>query len=241
MLTPMANNSIDPSADEVARIRRAYALRTDPSPYSQFDPAHLFACQQRESAILAALDRHGYRSLDHTKILEVGCGTGFWLQKFVRWGARPENIFGVDLLPGRIDEAKSSCPAGIKLTCGNAARLESSSGAFDIVFQSTVFSSVLDENMKKRMASEMLRVLRSGGIIIWYDFTVNNPRNADVRGVSRREARRLFPDCRFEFQRLTLAPPIGRAIARISPGLYRMLQSIRILNTHCLAIIKKKC
>ncbi len=222
-------------------IREAYAQRKNQFLYSMFNPAHLLALQERERSILAAFARHGYGSLEETRILEVGCGTGSWLRELVRWGARPENIAGIDLLPDRIAEAKVLCPATIHLACGNAEKLQSSDGAFDVVFQSTVFTSILDDGMKIQIAREMLRVLRPGGMILWYDFTVDNPWNPDVRGIPRREIRRLFPACRFEFERLTLAPPLGRRIARMSSFLYRTLSAIKLFDTHCLAIIQETC
>ena len=153
----------------------------------------------------------------------------------------PENISAIDLLPERIREARALCPAGISLECGNAEKLKFPDGSFDLVFQSTVFTSILDEEMKIRIAREMLRVLHPSGMIVWYDFTVDNPWNPDVRGIPRREITRLFPECRFEFERLTLAPPVGRRIARVSTFLYRFLSAVKVLDTHCLALIRKTC
>jgi hypothetical protein len=49
--------------------------------------------------------------------------------------------------------------------------------------QFTVFTSILDKDMKRNIAAEMLRVLKPKGVIIWYDYFVNNPKNSDVRGV----------------------------------------------------------
>ncbi|MGH9529184.1 MAG: class I SAM-dependent methyltransferase [Terriglobales bacterium] len=231
----------DACATELSRICRAYSRRTDQSRYSLSDKANLRACHEREKRVLAALVRHAYGDLNHSSILEVGCGTGFWLREFVRWGARPENIVGIDLLPDRISEAQVLCPASIRLLCANAERLQFSDGEFDVILQSTAFTSILDEGMKIQIAREMLRVLHPSGIILWYDFTVDNPWNPDVRGIPTREITRLFPGCRFEFERLTLAPPIGRRIARVSGFLYRALSAVRIFDTHCLATIRKTC
>src|SRR5260370_39862552 len=100
------------------------------------------------------------------KILEVGCGTGFWLREFIKWGARPENLVGLDLLPDRIEECRRLCPGKVTVHCRNASSLESPCESFDLVLQSTVFSSVLDAAIKRQMADEMLRVLRPEGIIL---------------------------------------------------------------------------
>jgi hypothetical protein len=41
--------------------------------------------------------------------------------------------------------------------------------------------------MKEQVASEMLRVVKEDGLILWYDYHVNSRWNPDVRGVKRQE------------------------------------------------------
>jgi len=50
--------------------------------------------------------------------------------------------------------------------------------SFDLTMQFTVFSSVLDDEVKANVAREMLRVTRPVGMLLWYDFWLNpsNPR-----------------------------------------------------------------
>ena len=54
----------------------------------------------------------------------------------------------------------------------------------------------------------MIRVVKNEGMILWYDYHVNNPWNPDVRGVKKQEILRLFPSCQIRVQRTTLAPPL---------------------------------
>jgi hypothetical protein len=49
--------------------------------------------------------------------------------------ARPEDLTGVDLLPARIAEARSRCPAGVRLQTGSATALAFGDGTFDIVME----------------------------------------------------------------------------------------------------------
>jgi ubiquinone/menaquinone biosynthesis C-methylase UbiE len=228
-----------PFAPELERIRAAYSKRQSRSVYSLFEPAQMLAIQERERRLLRMLSIHGIASLESTKILEVGCGTGMWLREFVRWGARPENLYGIDLLAERIAEARRLCAPGIRLECGSATQLNLGNAEFDFVLQSTMFTSILDSQVKMRIAGEMLRVLRPNGCIIWYDFRVNNPRNADVQGIKINEIRSLFPGCCLDLRKLTLAPPIARPVARISSTLHRVLSSIPPLRTHYLVLIKR--
>ena len=232
--------SPEPYARELDRIRNAYQKRTSASLYSMFEPAQMLAVQERERNLLKLL-----RSLDiaprlsTAKILEIGCGSGTWIREFLRWGAQPENITGIDVLSERICEARRLSPTGITWLCRSATNLEDMREKFDLVLQSTVFTSILDESMKRQTAREMLRALTPGGIILWYDFRVNNPRNPDVRGIEKPEIRRLFSGCSVALERLTLAPPLGRPLARWSPSLYRIAATIKPLCSHYLGYIKK--
>lgn len=59
----------------------------------------------------------------------------------------------------------------------------------------------------------MLRALKPDGIILWYDYHMNNPKNPDVKGVKKKEIYELFPHCQIDLKRITLAPPVTRLIA----------------------------
>jgi ubiquinone/menaquinone biosynthesis C-methylase UbiE len=173
------------------------------------------------------------------KILEIGCGNGDLLRDFINWGARPENVLGVELLSDRVAEATRLAPKAVEIHQGNAAILSFSSATFDIVVQSTVFTSVLDPAMKRQMASEMSRVLKPDGLILWYDYHMDNPRNSDVRGVRRREIQMLFPNCDIRLQRITLAPPIARTLAPYCWTICYLLSKVPWLCTHYLGVIHK--
>jgi SAM-dependent methyltransferase len=234
------HSSTDGIVSEADRIRAVYAKRRTRPVYSMFEPAQLLAVQERERKLLRLLASCGLASvLEKARILEVGCGTGSWLREFVRWGARPENIFGIDLVPERIAAARCLCPSAVTLKCQDATDLRDITCRFDIVLQSTVFTSILDPQMKRQIAREMLRVLNPEGMIVWYDFRVNNPINPDVRGIKKKEIEELFSGCNLRLEKLTLAPPLGRPIARMSRTLYRVASTIKPLCTHYLGIIRK--
>jgi len=226
-------------AAEESRIRDAYSRRDDGARYAWMNPGHLFLLHERERRTLALLARSGFADLDGKRVLAVGCGRGTWLRSLIQWGARPELTFGVDLLPERIAEARRLCPAGVQLRCGNAADLEFPSGIFDLVLQSAVFTSILDPTLKRRIASEMLRVLRPGGMVLWYDYHVDNPANPDVRGVGRREIETLFAGCPLRLERITLLPPMARRLAPRSWLLCQLLERVPWLCTHYLGAIRQ--
>ena len=226
---------------EVQRIKEAYTKRDSLGKnklYTVFNPASLFIGQQRERAIVDTIKRSGIEDLSDKNILDVGCGKGGTLRDFIKYGARAKNCYGIDLLPDRIDNAKKLSP-NVFLRCGNAENLPYESHFFDMVISSTLFTSILDKRMKQNIAREMLRVLKTEGIVLWYDYHLNNPQNPDVKGVKKKEIFELFPDCEIILKRITLAPPISRAIAPHSFLACYLLEKLKIFCTHYLGLIKK--
>lgn len=238
-----AQNENDPLAAEATRLQQAYdRRRSSPTIARQYvwtSVGHEFGHQERERRTLALLRQYKRMPLDEQAILEVGCGSGAWIQQFIRWGARPERVTGIDLRADALAKAKEVLPATVGLERGNAAALPFAAGLFDIVLQSTVFTSVLDKAVRQQIAAEMLRVLKPDGLIIWYDFLVNNPANPDVRGVSRREIATLFAGCNYDLRRVTLVPPVTRWLAPRSWFLAYVLSHLRPFCTHYLGAITK--
>ena len=228
--------------DELDRIRAEYARRAqDPrlaGLYSLFRPDALFAIQTRERAALRLLGQAGFSPLDRFDLLEVGCGEGGVLLDVVRWGADPARLHGCDLLPDHLACARRRLPATVRLATADGGALPYPSASFDLILQFTVFTSVLDEGLRQRMAREMWRVLRPGGAVLWYDFRFQGS-NPAVRAIHPREVRELFPGAEFTAYRLTLAPPITRRIARWSWFACEMLVRIPWLRTHDLILVRK--
>jgi ubiquinone/menaquinone biosynthesis C-methylase UbiE len=122
------------------------------------------------------------------------------------------------------------------LRVGNAARIPYPDDSVDVALQFTMISSILDAGMRAKVAREMSRVVRPSGMIVSYDFWIN-PVNRDVRGLTRRELRALFPGHRIEARSVTLAPPLARVVASRSYRLAAALQALPPLRTHILAFI----
>jgi ubiquinone/menaquinone biosynthesis C-methylase UbiE len=154
--------------DEIERIRQAYRERDASSvtdAFSYQNPAFAFHMRERESAILAALRQMNF-SLQGAKVLEVGCGTGHILQRFIEFGAA--QAWGIELMENRVAIANRSYP-DLRITQGNAAALPYEDGSFDVVMQFMCISSVLDGVVRKQIATEMWRTLKPGGIFLSYD------------------------------------------------------------------------
>lgn len=228
--------------DEVERIRAEYEVRnwTIPADFYAWHRPEIQYWQASTARVCARLlHQSGVFPLTETSIADVGCGGGRWLLEFLQWGALAANLHGIDLLSGRVESARKRLP-GVDVHCGDARHLPWRDRSFDLVTQFTMFSSILDLPVQREIASEMLRVLRPGGRILWYDCRYNNPVRAAVRGLNRRDVRKLFPSCSIRFAATTLAPPLSRVIARRSWVLAAALESLGFTCTHLAAVITPK-
>lgn len=227
---------------ETDLVRQRYARRdpsTDAARYSLLAPAALAEQQERVRAIARGLRRLGWTDPGSLCITEVGCGSGGNLLDWIRLGATAAQLTGIELLPQRLAAAQAVLPSEVQLLLGDAAQARVAPASQDVVMQATVFSSLLDDDFQARLAQAMWQWVKPGGVVLWYDFTVNNPRNPDVRGVPVRRIRELFPQGRVSTERLTLAPPLARAVTRIHPGLYNAFNLVPLLRTHVLAWVQK--
>ena len=225
--------------NEEQRIRTVYAGRTDTAKYSWFSSGQQLMLHGAARALLDALRRAGMSWLDEMRVLEIGCGSGHWLRELVQWGVRPDHLAGIDLIAERLGDARARCAPGVRLAAASAAALPFADGAFDIVLQSTVLTSVLDATVRVRIAAEMMRVLRPDGGVLWYDFLVDNPRNRDVHGVDRRELSRLYPGWQLDVRRVTLAPPVARFLAPRMWTVAAALSAIPFLCTHYAGTLRR--
>lgn len=197
------------------------------------------AIQQRQLAMVRLFSSLGWSDLSVRRVLEVGCGDGGNLLDLMRMGFSPRHLAGIEPRPERFAHAMQTLPSAVTLMQGDASLVKLPDESEDIVLQSTVFSSLLDAPFQWRLAQTMWRWVRPGGGVLWYDFTVDNPHNRDVRGVPVSRIRELFPDGRVQFQRVTLAPPLARRVCALHPSLYPVFNVLPLLRTHVLAWIEK--
>ena len=233
----MSGDPLQPNESDAVAER--YARRGAGDRYSLLRPDVWQSVQERQRAMLRLFARVGQTDLAALRLLEVGCGGGANLLELLRTGFAPANLIGIELLPERFAQARYVLPPALTLIEGDAVMADLAPNSFDIVFVSTVFSSLLDDAFQQRLAGAMWRWLKPGGAVLWYDFTVDNPRNRDVRGVPMARVRALFPRGRVQARRVTLAPPLARFVCRVHPALYGMFNALPLLRTHVLAWIEK--
>lgn len=226
---------------EIQRIHEEYARRAEDGllakKYTADNPVNEYIITQRHQVLAEMQRKHLPGGLFDLSILEVGCGPGGVLRELEQLGANPAKLFGLDLLQDRLVDARKRMEAS-SFVCGNGQFLPFFDASFDVVLQFTAFSSVLDRDMKTQMGSEMLRVLKPGGTVIWYDF-VWNPTNRQTKGIPIAEVSGLFPGCEVYPSRITLAPPLAKLFLPKYRVMANWLTSLKVFNSHLLVFIQK--
>lgn len=192
--------------------------------------------QEEREDRYAEIVQQEFKSTAEIKILEIGAGSGNNLLFFQQLNIAPENIYANELLDDRVETLRKNLP-GINIFPGNALQLNFKN-EFNIVLQSTVFTSILDNAFREKLAAKMFDMIKPGGIGLWYDFIYDNPKNKNVKGVSKTEIKKLFPFAnKIQFYSVTLAPPIGRKAGKF----YNLINFLfPFLRTHVIAVIYKR-
>jgi ubiquinone/menaquinone biosynthesis C-methylase UbiE len=124
-------------------------------------------------------------------VLDVGCGGGTYTRFIVDLGADPARTTGIDLVPTRIDAARRDSPPSMRWQVADATALPFEDASFDVVTQFTALCNLRDVEMRRRAADEIARVLRPGGLVLWFD--VSQTTLPELHGITGAELRALFP------------------------------------------------
>jgi SAM-dependent methyltransferase len=175
---------------ELERIRSAYRSRdvATETPYRWDNPAYVAYMQDIERTLLRALGDAGV-SLTGARVLDVGCGGGYFLQRLHEYGAG--DCHGIDLMEDRIANGRELYPT-LELHVGSATELPFPDGRFDLVTQFTCLSSILDDGVRLDAAREMRRVAAGGWILSWDMRRVRGGGPTTTVELRERELRRLF-------------------------------------------------
>lgn len=231
-----------PAKQESLRIQAEYERREseiDGDLYAPWRPGEMLMLSERKRVAASLLRRLGKFPERGSRCLEIGYGKIGWLADLISWGLLETDLHGIELDPRRALKAQDALPAA-DLKVGDATKLAWGDRFFDLVIVSTVFSSILDDEFRQLIATEIERVLKPDGAVVLYDIRVNNPRNKNLKRLGLREVNRLFSNFRYNARSLTLAPPISRPVARLSWVFATLLSGIPFLRTHRLTVLTKK-
>jgi SAM-dependent methyltransferase len=226
---------------ELARISSAYKrYEASPDRQAAWDPANpgnQAMSDELDDALVAVLERAGATPRGPGHVLDVGCGRGRLLGALLARGATPDRLHGVDLLAGRVADARARLPA-VDVRQGDGRVLPFPDGSMAAVVMCTVLSSVPHDAIRNGIVAQSLRVLAPGGVLAVYDLRVRSVRNPALRPVARADLTALAPGCTVCARSITLAPPIARRLGRATSRLYPALAGVPALRTHVLVEVR---
>lgn len=193
--------------------------------------------QDRLINIIQLLNDYEINLIDK-KILDVGCASGNIFPLLNELGANKKNINGIDIRPNSIEDAKKIFPDH-SLSIMDARKLIYADNSFDLIITFTLFSSILESKYRKQIADEIIRVLKPGGVILYYDFRYKNPFNSNVIQINYNEIKNLFPMMEKKIKQITVFPPLVRKLGVLTKIFYPILSNIVFLNTHYIGLFRK--
>ncbi|MGD2026805.1 MAG: methyltransferase domain-containing protein [Anaerolineales bacterium] len=99
-------------------------------------------------------------------ILDVGCGTGSFLEFYLRY---TRQLYGIDTSPAMMDIARQRLGQEAELHLGSAAEMPYPGNHFDLIVSMLVLHE-MDQPIRLAVLEEVKRVLKPDGKILLIDF-----------------------------------------------------------------------
>ncbi|MET0857968.1 MAG: class I SAM-dependent methyltransferase [Telluria sp.] len=234
-------DAVHDSHAEQERIRTVYqqwGAGSTTAQYAWHRPEVLQQISARTRALAPLLAAALGPDLSSARVLDVGCGTGAFLRQLISWGADPSKLIGTEFQQDRLDHARRHTAKGVQWHLGGLDCAATAS--IDLASAETVFSSILDPNLRRGLAAEMWRTVKPGGWCMVFDFRYDNPRNPNVRKVTLAELRQYWPADRVHYRTMLLAPPIARRLARAPYLATELLAALLpVLRSHFIFMARK--
>ena len=123
----------------------------------------------------------------------------------------------------RLAEARRLYPQ-MRFVQGDASRMKFDDASFDLIYESTMFATLTDDDLCAGIAKEMLRVCRPEGYLLLVDWWFPKPRSTTYKALTRHRLAKLFgvgtTTRMVSVSRGALVPPVGRFLSRYAPFAY---------------------
>ena len=168
---------------------------------------------ERDRALAYMLRQHLSVPPAQARVLEVGCGSGSNLLDLIRLGFDPANLMGNDLMDSRVEQARHRLPQAVPILAGNALDLDLEREGFDVLYQSTVFTSILDAQARRDLGATDGTGPNQAAACCGTTSPITTRATPNVRRTAARSTRAV-PHARIHTARITLAPALGASPAR---------------------------
>ncbi len=172
--------------------------------------------------------------LDRPKILDMGCGTGWFTEQLSHLGVP----LGIDLSETAIDVARSLFP-NINFMAGNLYELVFPEKEFDVIVSQEVISHVEDQVKLMDMMAQLLKpngyliLTTVNKFVIERTYQASDPREHIKEWLSKKALKRLLQP-NFQILRATTVIPMG------DQGILRLVSSHKVNRLLELAVPRRR-
>lgn len=147
-------------------------------------------CKVRLGAVLQVLDFH-FDTTECLKILDAGCGRGFFADELSRLG---NDVMGIDASQVAIDYCKTNRAGGFEHSPLSDYK---SIKMFDVIYSLDVLYHIVDDELWEKSFTNLQQQIRSGGLFIVSDTYAENRHICGDYIVFRtsKDYRRLASEC----------------------------------------------
>ena len=185
-------------------------FRCDPVITDSWNPLNSniidYHCRQLES-LGSLLSDH---PIDKWDCLDFGCGSGRLIRDLIEFGVQPTAVKGIEIEQSLIDTAYHYLPRDIFYKF-DGLKIPFPNESFNLVCQSTVLSSIKDEDFRHHLCDELLRVTKKGGYIFWWDKITT----VDFVGNQSLEIEKLFKNSKIRKIDIRRKPLPGENIRKL--------------------------
>lgn len=220
----------------IARIFDGYAAAGGKQrAWSSTSPGNAAIRAELAAAILAESPASLWKG---ARALDVGCGTGWWLEHLARAGLGADRLHGVELLERRA-EAAAQRVTGADARTADARHLPFPTGHFGLVTLLVVLSSLPDRDAVRSVLLEAARVTAAQGVIVVWDVAWPTPNRATrTPGATEVESPLRAGGRTVARRSITLAPPVARHLGALTGRLYPRLAALPVLRSHRLTVAR---
>ena len=182
----------------------------------------LFQFLARKKCFISSIAEIGIDK-KNSRIADIGCGSCTDLMNLVSMGFNQNNLYGIDINKVDIDFGKKNFPL-LKLTNQNAENLSFEDNFFDLVYESTMFVQLNDEEISERISNEMLRVTKKNGFLIIFDWRYGKINDKRFLSCNKKRVKKMFKigisSTLISVIPGMLVPPLGRFLSKNFDPLY---------------------
>lgn len=186
------------------------------------NPGVLFQKLAADAALWRALGRIDFKV--GQAICDIGGGSGGSLVPFMELGCPASTLTSIDRDEKNTSVGRLRFP-GVNFVNCDASQTGLPGASFDVVYSSTIFLQIADENIAHGIGREMRRLVKAGGYIVVRDWAIADPRERQI-AVTRKRIRLLFDLPILFTTNGALLPPVGRRLSTWMPWLYFLIHGI---------------